>query len=177
MALIITSVVVFLAGFADRMRGSGGVFPTRLGNSGEIPGAILTGFLLYFLFPMPAWGILAFAVAWKLGEALGWSDIVGAPVRGELVMKEENLERWMVGPLKNWWVASFTRGAIWGLPMAIATYFLIPGFELYMFAAYVVSFPLSSLLVMRVMTGAEAWGWVEWVRGWITFALLIFFMH
>jgi hypothetical protein len=180
MSWLILVLMVGAGAFADRIRGTGDVWKDPWGNmrNGEVPGALIVGVIFTVLFGAPWWAVLVFALAWKIGESIGWSDIMGAPARGTLKMLPENIETWQVGILgTNWWAAAIVRGAIWGLPMALATYLFVPLLAKHIFLAYVIGFVASPLIAMKLKKGWDSWVLAEWIRGGLTIALIVLFMH
>jgi len=176
MSLVVVAVLVLLGAFADRLRGS---HVSAIGRSGEIPGALITGLIITYLFGLDWWAVIAYGLAWKIGESVGWSDILGAPTaRGTLKMLPENIETWQVGILgTNWWAAAIARGAMWGLPMAIVTHYFLPVMTHEVFLAYVISFVAAPLVAMKLMPNRVSWGLAEWLRGGMAIGLIIIGMH
>jgi len=168
--IVTYSLLIVISAIADRLRGTGNIF---FGRSGEIPGALITGALLMYLFSLPLHSILAFALAWKIGESIGWSEIMGAPSKGHFNMDPDRIEGWQKGILEhNWLLSATVRGALWGLPMALVTYYYAPQYTFGVFLSYTIGFVLAPVISIKVVE-KKRWPTAEWIRGGLTMSLMI----
>lgn len=150
---------------ADRFRGAGGTYFLKCDWYASI-------FFGVFMAILVEWSesalvILMFILTYKLGESWGW----GSPL-GDYLMERTpdnwTQEEWQKGPLaKNLELALLFRGAMWGTPIAIATYLLEEDEILtgIIFASFTLSFLIAPYLANKFIEPEDRWGWQEEVRG------------
>jgi len=126
------------------------------------------------------WSLVLVALAFRLGESMGWGCPLGAALRGEpmdAASCPRGLESWQVGVFaRNAWAALVARGALWGMPITLVGVSIQDTHLLAMplvMAAAMVSAPALVRAVNGWRPSDHLWGSQEWLRGWLVGLMLI----
>jgi len=163
----------FIAGIADRFRGTGGKF--TLNNKpydvARLVTLLLVGYSVSIILGV-YWGIDALKISFLvgLGFSFGWGQPLGAALAGvtpldhKLRRPGDTWEWWQFGILKlNAYYALGFRGALVGLPLLL----VYPLYGLTIMLSYAISFPLAvkSVLLLDLNDG---WSGQEYGRSIIS---------
>lgn len=124
------------------------------------------------------WTLPLVALAFKLGEGLGWGCPLGSALKGSPMSAcHTGLERWQVGVFaRNAWAALPARGALWGLPVAMVG-LALGDFDLLVMPAVMAVAMISAPVLVRAANGwrpsDHLWGAQEWLRGWLVGLMLV----
>lgn len=162
--IILYAAAIILGAASDRFRGAGG---SRI-LSTDWYGAFIFSLALVILMQqsgaVPLWAFAVIPAAYKLGECFGW----GEPLKAFLArrpLRHEDLESWQVGILsRSAPIAVMARGAMWGLPIAIALMFINPLFAIASLVSFTLAFILAPIIAREVGEPGQ-WALMEEIRG------------
>lgn len=164
-------MIALLLGPLDAARG--GQFTTVRSSIGSAAYAVAVSYLLVGLH----WTLPLAALAFMLGESMGWGCPLGSALRGQKMDASScysGLERWQIGPLaKNAWLALAARGYLWGLPVGLLGYFEPKLFAIpFVMMVAMVAAPALVRAANDWKPSDHLWGAQEWVRGFLVGGML-----
>ena len=175
--MMIEPLLIALAGYLDRMRGSDyDVLPEIVWKGKEIGNSewkILYGWVVAALFGHAfSWLTIPIIILFAIGEAWGWGEPIGAALTGK-PMNPDKLEWWQKGALKSDpWAALGVRGLMWGAPVALLSFWepLLMSLPF----IFMITMPLGVLAAKHIpkSTISEKWTYQEIIRGLLTGLLI-----
>lgn len=164
-------LLVVLMGLLDRVRG--GWAPLK-----KVPGLVkaqLYGACVALLLGIDTfWMVAAAALLFAIGETFGW----GTPLATALGEPRTDWERWQIGKLReNVWLALVVRGAMWGAPVALLTFF--EPTAIYALPAFAIAMPLAPAILrasVKWKPCPEKWAQMELIRGWVAGLIILILM-
>lgn len=160
--------LILMYAVADRIRGDS-FQPWQINSNHRLSAYIVLGWTFAALTGHPFdWLTITISLLLVAGASSGLSEPIGALLTNR-AMNVAELEWWQFGVLKtNAWLALAFRGAMWGLPVSLLTYFdhrLIMALP-----AFTVAMPLS-VFVSKTFLKSD-WQYMEFLRG--LFAAIVF---
>lgn len=168
-------IVALLLGPLDAARG-GEFIPHVRASIATLAYSVAVAWLLVGMH----WTLPLVALAFRLGEGMGWGCPLGRALRGEpmnSVTCLTGLESWQVGVFaRNAWAALAARGALWGLPIALIG-MVLPDTRLLVMPAVMAIAMVAAPALARASNGwrpsDHLWGLQEWLRGWLVGVILV----